>query len=117
MRLRYKSKGHGLEASEPFMYMNQSKGPSEPFMNPVPPYPAPFHPENVIHGPIRTRITEKQPSPEWLAALEAPRRETGKQEEPLWMAVRDQKAEYNRAVTAYRRDQLGRFLGGKGAWV
>ena len=79
--------------------------------------PQPFQPENIIHGPIRTRLTQKQPSPEWLQAEEVPRRITGKQPEPLWMAVKDQKAEYQRAVQAYRRDMLGRFLGGKGAWA
>ena len=96
------------------MYMK----PPEPEAYAVPypqPFPQPFHPENIIQGPIRVR--QKGPSPPYLAAQEVPKRVQGKQEEPLWMSLKDARIEHNRAVTAYRRDQLGRFLGGKGSWV
>ena len=105
------------EPSEPFMYMK----PPEPFMKPPeapymkPDAPPPFHPENIVYGP--TRIMQKGPSSPWLQALETPRRLKGKQEEPLWMSAKDAKAENARAVRAYKRDTLGRFLGGKGAWA
>ena len=111
----------GWEPSpEPPMMYTPSVVPSYPSSaQPFHPYniPQPLHPDNIISHPIRTRVQEKGPSPPWLQALEVPKRPRGKQGEPYWMGVKDSRNEYNRAVTAYRRDQLGRFLGGKGGWM
>ena len=96
----------------PMMYTNPE---TVPMTSSYSSYPTPFHPDNIISHPIRTRVQEK--GPPWLQALETPKRLTGKQEEPYWMGVKDSRNEYNRAVTAYKRDELGRFLGGKGGWV
>ena len=93
---------------EPFMYMSP-----EPFKYTSPePFkymsPPPLHPDNIIQEPIRRRITEKGPSPAWLKAQEAPRRLNGKQESPLWVAVKNDRVELDRAVAA--RDAHGRFV-------
>ena len=94
MTSRPSRRAYQFSELEPFLYMKPPEAAESQRPAATPP---PLHPENVVHPPIRT--------------------ETPRQPDLLEMVTQRAKEEHERTMAVYRRDTLGRFLGGKGAWV